>query len=397
MAGIDRRTGWGAGLHGSAVWLGPVTFSLGVAYLWKYRYAREFMPSDHGTYLVGPLLWAIAAAIAYLAWRQAPRGEHERNLVGLALVVGLFGVAVSVLVGIYAGTGLSPYGHTPRWLVTNLVYAGAPLVAVEFARAYVLRLFGHWPTIAVAATAAVGASLAYSYQQVLSWQGSESAAQFYAARLLPEVSSNILASFLALIGGPLASIAYRGTYLMYEWYSPYLANPPWLTAAFVGVATPAIGLWVVEGLTSGPDEADPSGASKPRGGLSTAWVMTAIASLALVWFSMGFFGVKPSFVPTHSMAPSIQPGSIAITRNINPDHVRVGDVVLYRRGRHAVLHRVIARWPNGTFTTQGDANNTPDPEAVFPAQIEGRLLFDVPYVGWIPIWTSRVLNAALGR
>jgi signal peptidase len=58
---------------------------------------------------------------------------------------------------------------------------------------------------------------------------------------------------------------------------------------------------------------------------------------------------------------------------------------------------VIVRWPNGTFTTKGDANNTADPEAVFPAQIEGRLVYDIPHLGWVPIWISRGLSELVGR
>ncbi len=379
------------------LWLPAVLGSLAVAYLWKFRFAAEYMPGDQGTYIVGPLLWFIAGVIAFMAWCSTSDGEHEQKITVLAFILGLFTVAVTVLVGIYAGTGLSPYAHTPRWLVTNLAFAGAPLVATEIARSYIIRLFGRRAILGIGVTAVAGAALVFSYQQLLMARSSEGNAEFYGARFLPELSSNLLASFLSWLGGPLASIAYRGTIEFYEWYAPYLADPPWLTAAFVGVATPAIALWVVESLANRTEGEESEATSSRFGAPSTAWMITASVSLALLWFSLGFFSIKPSFVPSHSMEPSISPGSIVITRDVAAEDIEVGDVVLYRLGREAVLHRVIARWPNGTFTTQGDANNTADPQAVQPAQIEGRLMFDIPHLGWGPIWVGRTVNKVLGR
>jgi len=75
-------------------------------------------------------------------------------------------------------------------------------------------------------------------------------------------------------------------------------------ASFIGVATPAVGLWVLEGLYV---QREPERDDRPgrRGVPSTAWVLTATASLAILWTAFGFFGVKPSFIPSHSMEPAI--------------------------------------------------------------------------------------------
>ncbi len=58
---------------------------------------------------------------------------------------------------------------------------------------------------------------------------------------LPTLSENLLATFLALLGGPLASIAYRGTLLAFEWLSPILPDLRWTVAAFLGTLVPALG------------------------------------------------------------------------------------------------------------------------------------------------------------
>ncbi|TAK61637.1 MAG: signal peptidase I [Dehalococcoidia bacterium] len=365
------------------------------AYLWQYRLGGQVWPTFRGTYVAGPYLWTICAAVACAAWKSTPRPAHETNAVPLAFVAGAFAVAVTVLAGLAAGIGHSPYAHSPYWLLTNAFYVGAPLCAFEFGRAYLLRVFGGRVTLAVATTAILATLLGFSYRRLLNWDGSQPEVIFLGSRFLPDLASNLLASLLVYVGGPFAGITYRGVVAVYEWYSPILADLPWLAAAFVGVAAPAVGLWVLDGLHG---HADDETATPPRrwGAPSTAWMLTSTASLAILWGTFGFFGVRPSFVPSHSMEPAIDPGSIAVTRPVNPDSVQVGDIVMYQRGRTHVLHRVIEKRPDGAFIFKGDHNNTPDPDPVLPQQIEGRLIIDVPYAGWVPIWTARAFRALAG-
>jgi len=52
-------------------------------------------------------------------------------VLGIAALVGLFLVALQVLVGMFANFGTSPFAHSPRWLLINLFFAGSTLAAVE--------------------------------------------------------------------------------------------------------------------------------------------------------------------------------------------------------------------------------------------------------------------------
>ncbi len=369
------------------------------AYLWQYRLDGAYWSSYSGTYLFGPTLWAAAAATACIAWRSLPRGQHESNMIVLALVVGLFGVAVTILIGVITAMGHSPYAHAPRWLMTNFWYVAAPLAAFEFTRAYLLRRFARYPTVAIAGTAIAFTALGVSYQDLFGWSGARPETVFLGSRLLPDLASNLLASLLVYLGGPFSGIAYRGAAIVYRWYSPVLADPPWLTAAFAGVATPAVGVWVLEGLKGSDDDTEErtGGHRFAVSAPSTAWVLTSVVSLGMLWFSFGFFGVRPSFIPSHSMEPGISAGSIVITKDVSVKDIKVGDVVLYQLNGTNVLHRVVEITRRGMYSTKGDNNNTADPVPVAPEQIRGRLMYDVPYVGWVPIWTTRGLQKLAGR
>jgi signal peptidase I len=54
-------------------------------------------------------------------------------------------------------------------------------------------------------------------------------------------------------------------------------------------------------------------------------------------------------VVSGSMAPLIQADDMVLLERVAPDHVRFGDVILFRRGEERVIHRVVGRrqWRGG--------------------------------------------------
>lgn len=81
--------------------------------------------------------------------------------------------------------------------------------------------------------------------------------------------------------------------------------------------------------------------------------------------------------PGWSMHPTIRNGEIITVAPLGRSPVRVGDVVLYRRGRAAIAHRVIrVRSASGRsvgFVLQGDAAPSCD-RPIELAQVLGRVL-----------------------
>ena len=100
-------------------------------------------------------------------------------------------------------------------------------------------------------------------------------------------------------------------------------------------------------------------------------------------------GGVPLTILTSSMEPGLPPGTLIIVRPVDPDEVRIGDVITYqiRSGDPAVItHRVIAidsaSTGELTFTLQGDNNGEPD-DPVREVQIQARLWYAVPYLGFV--------------
>lgn len=126
-------------------------------------------------------------------------------------------------------------------------------------------------------------------------------------------------------------------------------------------------------------------------GLS-AGVLLLILGLGVITIALpALVGGMPLTVLTGSMRPHLPPGTLVVIKPTPTEEIGVGDVITFQleSGQSAVVtHRVIERSVDSAsgevrFTTQGDNNNTPDPEPVRPVQVRGTVWYAVPYLGWV--------------
>lgn len=139
--------------------------------------------------------------------------------------------------------------------------------------------------------------------------------------------------------------------------------------------------------------------SRRTGGIGSLLVSGLSAGVLLLILGLGILtivlpalvGGMPLSVLTGSMRPHLPPGTLVVTKPTPVDGIGVGDVITFQleSGQSAVVtHRVIERSVDSAsgevrFTTQGDANNTPDPEQVRPVQVRGTVWYAIPYLGWV--------------
>ena len=88
------------------------------------------------------------------------------------------------------------------------------------------------------------------------------------------------------------------------------------------------------------------------------------------------------------MAPSIKAGSVAVSKPSSPQQLAVGDVIARRPSSDSppVLHRIVEITTvdgQPSFVTQGDANGAPDPNPVTFDEPGDKVVYTVPYAGYI--------------
>ncbi len=127
--------------------------------------------------------------------------------------------------------------------------------------------------------------------------------------------------------------------------------------------------------------------------------MTAALCAAVLLSAAGIFGWDLSggrlmATTTPSMCPAVCVGSLVAVRPLEGP-VHPGELVAFRPpGQHAVFtHRVVAVEADGSFTTKGDAESSPDPWVVAPSAVVGRVAFTLFGLGW---WLRALPLLAVG-
>jgi len=340
------------------------------------------------TYGVQTALWG---AMAFYLTRLAhvrPLGKLRlRPLVYfLAVICGVGGILLPALAGLVDGFGNNPASLSPTGLVTNTVFLTATLAGTELSRARLVNS-GPWKqaTGGVLFLGLFFTLLRLPWVALASLQGHLKTLHFVGGTFLPFLAQNLLACYLALLGGASASLWYQGILTFFPWLSPVLPQLTWALKTLAGLAGPLLGLALVHGTYRSEARETKRGREKYES--MAGWVLTGFFSVGLIWFSSGLFYIYPSVIVSGSMTPAIRVGDIVLVERMPASAVRVGDIVQYRRGDLVINHRVIGISGSGdheVFITKGDANPAPDPP-VAAQQIIGKDVFTIPKVGYLSL------------
>ena len=215
---------------------------------------------------------------------QARPASHRRFL-AFAALLGAFQVSLMVLAGLGFGFGYSPYGHQPDVLAGNLVYVATMLAGIELARAYLIGVVGRARPLAGLLLVSLLFTLISIPPGHLSGLTTPlSVFQMSGESFLPLMAQNLLATLLALLGGPLASIAYRGALEAYEWtLFPILPDLPWAMISLLGTLGPVVGMLIVQGHVSAPSAPSERRASR----WPSAWLAPAFLGVLMGGFNRG--------------------------------------------------------------------------------------------------------------
>ncbi|NMA01075.1 MAG: signal peptidase I [Clostridia bacterium] len=342
-------------------------------------------------YLIKPSMWLGLASIIWLLPRTRPKSllKFQESVYWWAFTFALVYIVVLVLAGFIDGLGKSPYSHTPKWILINFFSVGSFLLGSELMRSYFVNSFftkkeNYLLFILVAMFMTF---LSTSFGKLIKLKDYVDIVKYVAQYLAPDFAKNLFATYLAFLGGPLASLIYIGVIEGFHWFSPILPNLKWITTALVGILIPVFSLslmqmfYLTEARLIKEREQDQEG---PFG-----WMITSIFSIVIVWFAVGVFPVYPSVIATGSMEPMIKPGDVILVdkaTDINDIYsLKVGDVIQFTRDNILISHRIIEIKEEENvkmFYTKGDNNSAVDFEPVHPEQVKGKIIKVIPKVGW---------------
>jgi signal peptidase len=340
-------------------------------------------------YFTSPLIWL---GFALFMWKQTkvrPKAKlkHHQIIYWWAFNLGIISVFISMAAGVFVDNlGKSPYSHTFLGLLQNSFIAVTALMGRELARNHLVnRTRMKESNGNILLVAIFMAIISIPLKQFLEPEKVIDGVVFAANTVGPVLALNLMATYLASLGGTRASLTYLGILEGFQWFSPILPDLQWITEGFVGIVTPFFAYLIIQYMYEKKSRSVKKHVLEKEGPLG--WIITSLLSVAIIWFTVGVFPIYPSVIATGSMEPMIKPGDVILVKKVDRNDVKVSinDVIQFDRDNILISHRIIeiGEDEEGTYyTTKGDNNSTADSRKVKPQEVRGKIILVVPKIGW---------------
>ncbi len=113
-------------------------------------------------------------------------------------------------------------------------------------------------------------------------------------------------------------------------------------------------------------------------------ILAGVTTYAAVRFFRTHTPFKSYVVQSGSMEPTIRVGDIIIIAKHNS--YQLNEVITFKdENKHTITHRITAvrTTQPPSYTTKGDANQTPDTETISLSQIVGTVILVIPKFGYV--------------
>lgn len=369
------------------------------------------------SYLIPIALWSL---IAFSVWKvgkaKIGRLSAGKGVILLAFSIAIVQIFIMIDIGLITGFGYNPMSFAPLMIILNAALVFSSLVAIEISRTYIIRATASKrPVLALTLVSIFFTFVLITFSELvyaISYVKPLFTVEFIGGTLIPTFTISLFATYLAWLGGPLASIAYRGPLLAFVWFMPILPDLPWGFKTLIGVIPPMIGFIYVNYVASAKDfrragirlwgtrRLRINSRKEERHDKASViwWSFFAIASVVAVWFSVGLFSVYPIVPYSGSMSPTLEVGDIAIIQEVSASSISSGDIIEYLTPQGPVVHRVVEVRTEGRelyFITKGDANDAYD-APVLSTQLRGKVIAIVPKIGWASILVKTAVFEAWG-
>ena len=190
-----------------------------------------------------PAVWCgfIIATFLFLPRVHAAGRLSKRDTIYMeAVICAVALIGMRILAGSMLGQlGGSPYDLSPNGILGNLFSVLPVLAAREIIRSYALGTYCNRQNVKAFIFITLLMTVCdMNYARLSTGLDMEGISIFLATEAGPVLCQNIVLSYLALYGGPIAAILYGGILELFHWVSPILSALNWLAEGAVGILIP---------------------------------------------------------------------------------------------------------------------------------------------------------------
>jgi len=211
-----------------------------------------FQPGGLMAYALPSVCWGLLALTTIWIGRpQKMLQWFSKQVIIAAAIAAIIQILILINAGLFTGFGKSPYSFTPIGITINIIYVYTALLGTELTRAYLIKNFSHKkPILTTGLIAILYTFILTPVAGLPALANPTTIIMFLSSVFLPLAAENLLASYLALLGGPLAALAYLAPLKAFYWFSPILPDFPWHVEAPIGIVAPTIGFLIITFTTT---------------------------------------------------------------------------------------------------------------------------------------------------
>ena len=216
---------------------------------------------------------------------------------------------------------------------------------------------------------------------------------FVALTLLPAISTNIAYSYITYEVGYKPAMLYSLVMSLYYYLLPIVPNPNEYLVSIINLLLPLILWYRINLFLSKTRDEEISRDYKKR---HYGWLLASLViTIALVYFTSGYFNFWAIAIASGSMSPTINKGDVAVIEKIdgNFSKIKKGDVLAFQYDKVTMVHRVVNIVNDKDkyyFYTKGDANNHEDDFTIEEDMIIGVVNVKIPWIGIPTVWLNEL-------
>lgn len=134
-------------------------------------------------------------------------------------------------------------------------------------------------------------------------------------------------------------------------------------------------------------------------------LLTIVLVLAVLLLVFTAFNPMKNYrflrVMSGSMEPTIKTGAVVLIQKVAPESLRENDIITFGSAEDpnlSITHRLVKieeKEGETVFKTRGDANNSEDINEVSPADVQGKVIFSIPLLGYLAVFIKEPLGFGL--
>ena len=298
---------------------------------------------------------------------------------------------VIYLLGLYFGYSKIVFSLKPVSIINNTIAPITTFICLELFRYIITNANKDNKKILIIFNVIIGLLELSITTRTLSFTNFEETYKTFANYLIPISVKQVAFGTLCYYGGFKPAILYRMVMVIYTYLIPIQPN---FSETIICMCNIILPLLIIEKTTTVIDEEKNENPYIKNNSSISNIIPAAIAVVLLILIS-GLTPLGLTAIASNSMYPTFSKGAAVITLKVNNEKLKKGDIISFTSKNKNIIHRIekIEVVEEETrYYTKGDANTTVDYGYILSNNINSKIIFSIPLLGYPSIIFNEIFS-----